>query len=162
MATATATIRNVRVSPKKLGLLCGAIKGKKIEDALWIIRNSGKGSQEYFVHAITNAESILKSKGESASILYIKNSSVDKGTVMKRFRPGARGYSNTYKHFLSHLHVTVSTEPIKSKKSKTEKSASKIKSSKADTKKTNAKKIIKNNNKTNKLAKKTKKDQNGS
>lgn len=162
MATATATIRNVRVSPKKLGLLCGAIKGKKIEDALWIIRNSGKGSREYFVHAITNAESILKSKGESVSILYIKNASVDKGTVMKRFRPGARGYSNTYKHFLSHLHVTVSTKPKKSKKDKTNTSEISDKNKSIDSKKAVNKKVINKKNNVKMPVKKTKKDQNGS
>lgn len=159
MAIATATIRNVRVSPKKLGLLCSAIKGKKVEDALWIIRNSGKGSREYFVHAITNAESILKSKGESVSTLYIENSSVDKGTVMKRFRPGARGYSNTYKHFFSHLHVTVSTKPKKSKKDSAGKT--KISDNKVDNKQSVSKKVTKNNN-VKKPVKKAKKDQNGS
>ncbi len=135
MAEATAKIRNVRVSPKKLVLLCNAIKGKEIEDARWILNSSGKGSVEYFLHALSNAGSILKEKGASQTNIFIKNATVDQGSRLKRHRAGARGYSNVYTHAMSHLTIIVSDDKKPGKKDD-KKELDDIKEKKVDNKKT--------------------------
>lgn len=113
MKNSSATIRNIRVSPKKLILLGKAIKGKALDDAYWIIKSSKKGYSQYYVHALSNAESILKEKSVEPSIATVKNVSVDQGSRLKRFRPGSKGYSYIYKHPLSHLTVELSSKEHK-------------------------------------------------
>lgn len=133
MQEAKATIRHIRVSPKKLILLASAIKGKSLEQARWIVANSQKGYKDYFLHVITNTEAILKDKSVSLNNAYVKNATVDQGARLRRQRPGARGYSNLYRHAMSHLSLTVGIkeENKKDKDSKTTK----------DTKKSTAAKV---------------------
>jgi len=103
MIKAKATIRHIRVSPKKMSLLAVAIRGKNLDQARWIIGNSRKGCAPYFLHALSNAEAILIEKGQTTSEAKICSSAVDQGPRLKRQRAGSRGYSYSYKHNMSHL-----------------------------------------------------------
>lgn len=126
METSTATIRKIRISPKKLILFADAIRGKSLDDAYWIVRSSRKGYKDYLIHALTNAESILKNKNVSVSDIIVKNVKVDQGPRLKRFRPGSRGYSYTYIHPLSHLTIELSSKSKKPKKVKAAKQIKKL------------------------------------
>ena len=113
MLSATVKIRHIRVSPKKMVLLASAIQKRSLEQARFIVNNCGKGYKEHFLHALSNAESIIKEKSPNAKSIVVANVAVNQGARLRRQRAGARGYSNAYKHQMSHLSLTLSeaTQP---------------------------------------------------
>ncbi len=121
MLSATVKIRHIRVSPKKMVLLASAIQKRSLEQARFIVNNCGKGYKEHFLHALSNAESIIKEKSPDAKNLIVENVIVNQGARLRRQRAGARGYSNTYKHQMSHLSLTLSETPHSNETSESDK-----------------------------------------
>ncbi len=84
--------RSIRVSPQKLGLVAGLIRGKNVQDALVQLTFSKKAIasevKKLLESAIANAEN-----NHSLDIdrLYISQIWVGKGIVMKRVHSRARG-----------------------------------------------------------------------
>ncbi len=113
MTKATTTIKYAKVAPLKAARISGAIRNKKVSQALWIIKASNLRCGSYFNHAITNAMAILKDKGSVASDPIVSEVRIDKGPVFKRFRSGSRGYGNRYVHKTSNIILTLSDEPRK-------------------------------------------------
>ncbi|MBP6930009.1 uL22 family ribosomal protein [Patescibacteria group bacterium] len=113
MTQAKVLIRYIRVSPKKMALLASALQKKTLEQARFIVNNCNKGYKEYFLHALSNAEAIIKEKSPNAKSIVVANVAVNQGARLRRQRAGARGYSNAYKHQMSHLSLTLSeaTQP---------------------------------------------------
>jgi len=119
MAEATATIKFIRISPRKMALLARAIKGQSLTRAEWIIKDSQLSSESYFNHALTNATAMLKQKGTTTSELWVKNAIVDQASRLKRHRPTQRGRALPFQHVASHLQVTLTDEnPIKKQEEK--------------------------------------------
>jgi large subunit ribosomal protein L22 len=91
LAVATA----VRGSPRKLNLVAGLIRGKKAGDALNILQFSTKAMaidvRKCLASAIANAEN---NHNLDVDALVVKEASVGKGLVMKRFSARARGRSS--------------------------------------------------------------------
>jgi len=122
VSTATAKVKFLKASPKKLRPLARAIAHKKLSDAEWIIKNSRHGHASEFWHALTNAQAMLKNRGESITDARVTVVCVNDGPRLKRTRPSARGRSSSYEHVLSHLSLTITTdEPDKSKLKETPK-----------------------------------------
>ena len=86
--------KNVRTSPRKLALVCNFIKGKKADIALRDLEFSrkriAKDVSKTVKSAISNAENNHQLDIDK---LVIKEATVGKSMVMKRFRPRARGRS---------------------------------------------------------------------
>jgi large subunit ribosomal protein L22 len=117
MPQATAQLKHLKVSAKKIRPLASALRGKNIEQADWIIKNSRSGSASNFWHTLTNAKAMLEAKNGSATKAIIAEIRVDEGSRLKRFRPVARGRSAAYQHGQSHLSITLSDEiKVKTKK----------------------------------------------
>lgn len=116
MALFTAKVNYLKASAKKLRPFAQALKGKKIDEAEWIIKNSGLGHAPEFWHALTNALSMAKSKGEAVTDATVSQIAVSDGPRLKRFRPVARGRSAGYRHTLSHLSLTIQTDAVKKTK----------------------------------------------
>lgn len=89
---AKAELRMVRISPIKLNLVAGLIRGLKVEKALANLTFSKKRISEdvkkLLESAIANAEN---NHGLDVDSLVITEASVGKAMVMKRFRARARG-----------------------------------------------------------------------
>ena len=89
---AKAELRMVRVSPQKLNLVAGLIRGLKVEKALANLTFSKKrisnDVKKLLESAIANAEN---NHGLDVDSLVITEASVGKAMVMKRFRARARG-----------------------------------------------------------------------
>lgn len=89
---AKAELRMVRVSPQKLNLVAGLIRGLKVEKALANLTFSKKriaiDVKKLLESAIANAEN---NHGLDVDNLVIVEASVGKAMVMKRFRARARG-----------------------------------------------------------------------
>src|SRR5689334_10969422 len=89
---AKATLRNLRISPQKLNLIAGLIRGKHVSSALDLLsfskRRAAQDVYKVLVSAISNAEN---NHGLDIDSLFVAEASVGKGLVMKRFHARARG-----------------------------------------------------------------------
>ncbi len=110
MEEAVAKIRNLRGSPIKIRPLVDQIRGLKVEQALSLLEYSGKRAagpiKEVLKSAIANAEN---NKGMDVDTLIVSRVHVDKGMVMKRFRPRARGRASRILKSSSHVTVAVAS-----------------------------------------------------
>jgi large subunit ribosomal protein L22 len=98
----------IRVSPRKLGLVAGLIRGKKAEAALAELtfsrRRIAKDVKKVLQSAIANAEN---NHQLDVDRLYVAEASVGKAAVMKRFHARARGRASSIHKPLSNLTIVV-------------------------------------------------------
>ena len=145
---AQAVVRNIRVSPRKLNLVAQQIRGKKVERALNELTFSQKriaGTvKKCLQSAIANAEN---NHDLDVDDLVVKEASVGKNLVMKRFHARARGNAGGIEKFFSQITIVVEekreekTEEAKAAPAKGK--AKKASSAKAPAKKPAAKKAKK-------------------
>lgn len=105
---AKAIGRRLRVSPQKLNLMAGLIRGKSAEAALSELTFSNKAIakdvKKVVQSAIANAENNHQLDVDQ---LYIAEAHVGKALVMKRMRPRGRGRSAGIIKPFSHITVVV-------------------------------------------------------
>ena len=105
---ALAVATTVRGSPYKLNLVAGLNRGKKAGDALNILSFSRKAMavdvRKCLASAIANAEN---NHNLDVDALVVKEASVGKSIVMKRFTPRARGRSSRIIKPFARLRVVV-------------------------------------------------------
>jgi len=105
-AIATATM--VRGSPRKLNLVAGLIRGRKVEEALNILKFSKKGMAEdaykVLASAVANAEN---NHNLDVDALVVAEASVGKSITMKRFATRGRGKSTRILKPFSRLRIVV-------------------------------------------------------
>jgi large subunit ribosomal protein L22 len=105
---ALAVATTVRGSPYKLNLVAGLIRGKKVGDALNILSFSKKAMaidvRKVLASAIANAEN---NHNLDVDALVVKEASVGKALVMKRFTPRARGRASRIIKPFSRIRVVV-------------------------------------------------------
>ena len=138
---AVAIARNIRVSPRKLNLVAQQIRGKKVENALNVLTFSQKRIagvvKKTLQSAIANAEN---NHDLDVDDLVVKEASVGKNLVMKRFHARARGNAGGIEKFFSQ--ITIVVEEKREEKAEEVKPAAQGKPAKgkAAAKKTSAKK----------------------
>jgi len=105
-ALAVATM--VRGSPRKLNLVAGLIRGRKVEEAMNILKFSPKAMAEdvskVLASAVANAEN---NHNLDVDALVVAEASVGKSMVMKRFATRARGRSSRVIKPFSRIRVVV-------------------------------------------------------
>ena len=105
---AMAICKMVRVSPQKLNLVAGLIRGKKVERALADLtfskRRIAGDVKKVLESAIANAEN---NHGLDVDSLVVAEASVGKSLVMKRFRPRARGRTGKILKPFSRIRILV-------------------------------------------------------
>jgi large subunit ribosomal protein L22 len=105
---ALAVATTIRGSAQKLNLVAGLIRGKKVGDALNILTFSKKGMaidvRKVLASAIANAEN---NHNLDVDALVVKEASVGKSIVMKRFATRGRGKSTRIIKPFSRLRVVV-------------------------------------------------------
>jgi large subunit ribosomal protein L22 len=105
---AQAVARMIRVSPRKLNLVAGLIRGKKVGTALADLTFSRKriaiDVRKTLESAIANAEN---NHDLDVDDLVVAEAHVGKALVMKRFAPRARGRSGRIEKPFSNLTIVV-------------------------------------------------------
>ena len=105
---ALAVATNVRGSAYKLNLVAGLIRGRKVGEALNILTFSTKAMavdvRKVLASAIANAEN---NHNLDVDALIVKEASVGKALVMKRFTPRARGRAARIEKPFSRIRVVV-------------------------------------------------------
>jgi len=101
-----AFLKNYHQSPRKVRLVASLIKGKKVTDALtqldFINKRATLPIKKLINSAVANAENNFNLKRDD---LFVKDLRVDKGMVMKRMIPGARGRGYPFDRRMSHIFV---------------------------------------------------------
>ena len=100
-----AILKNYRQSPRKVRLLADVVRGKKVNEALAALKFVDKRAAGPFSKVIESALANAVQTGKQAETLFIKKVAVDKGTVLKRFRPRARGSASRINKRNSHISV---------------------------------------------------------
>lgn len=100
-----AILKNYRQSPRKVRLLADLVRGKSVADALTTLRFVDKRASGPFAKVIESAVANAKDLGKNVDSLFIKRVAVDKGDVLKRFMPRARGSASRINKRNSHISV---------------------------------------------------------
>lgn len=106
---AKAHARYLRIAPRKARLVVDLIRGKKVAEAISILRHTPKGSspliEKVLNSAVANAE---HNYSLDPNDLVISEIYVNEGPTMKRFRPRAQGRASRINKRTSHITVVVS------------------------------------------------------
>ncbi|MFN4284147.1 MAG: 50S ribosomal protein L22 [Alphaproteobacteria bacterium] len=98
----------IRISPRKLGVVAGLIRGKKADAALAELtfskRRIAGDVKKVLQSAIANAENNHQLDVDK---LYVAEASVGKALVMKRFHARARGRAGRIEKLFSNLTLVV-------------------------------------------------------
>jgi len=105
---ARAVGKYLRVSAQKTRLVADMVRGKKVDEALILLRftpkKSGRLITKVLRSAMANAEN---TKAVDLEKLYIKTIKIDQGPRLKRFRPRAMGRATRIIKPSSHITVVL-------------------------------------------------------
>ena len=105
---AKAIAKNIRISADKIRLVVNLIRGKKVDEAMSILKNMNKKSarivEKVLVSAVANAEN---NHNLSKDKLYVVNAYVNEGPVMKRMIMDSRGHVGRNDRRTSHVTIGV-------------------------------------------------------
>jgi large subunit ribosomal protein L22 len=110
---AHATLKYARTSPQKARLVCRAVSGKRASDALNSLNHTIKKAiardiAKLVKSAVANMQEKYNDMHIDLDELKIKEIFVNKGPVMKRFRPRAQGRVGRIIKPTSHITVVIS------------------------------------------------------
>lgn len=104
----TALAKGVRMSPRKVSLVAGLVRGRTVADALVILEHTPKRAAKPVAKAIASAKAnaVANHRADEKSLI-IENLQVTAGTRLKRFRPAAMGRALPYQKRTSHIKVVL-------------------------------------------------------
>ncbi|PYQ51121.1 MAG: 50S ribosomal protein L22 [Acidobacteria bacterium] len=109
---ATATLKYLKASPQKVRLVADLIRGKKVDEALSILRftkkSSAKDLEKLLRSAVANAENT--EKGVDSDDLVVSKIYVNEGPREKRVQPAPMGRAYRIQKRKAHVTVHVSDE----------------------------------------------------
>lgn len=106
-----ASLNQYRQSPRKVRLVAEVIRGKKVADALVLMRVAVKRASSPLEKLIRSAVSNAKNNHSlEESKLYVKNITVNEGPTLKRFMPRAFGMAKRINKRTSHIELTLATK----------------------------------------------------
>jgi len=106
-----ATTRFVRGSHHKFGRYCGLIRGKGAQEALDILDHMPSPLARVIFKTLHSAcANADHNNSVAVEDLIVKSAFADKGPIMRRWRPRARGRATPIRKRLSHVTVVVGTK----------------------------------------------------
>ena len=110
---AQAVTKNIRVSPRKLNLVAGLIRGRTAQDAVATLtfskRRIAQTVKKTLESAIANAEN---NHSLDVDRLVVTKAEVGRAVVMKRFHARGRGRSSRVEKWFSHLKIVVAEQTL--------------------------------------------------
>ncbi len=132
-----AFLKNYRQSPRKVRLVADLLKGKRVSEAFVHLGALPKRASLPIAKLLASAVANAKQAGISDENLIVANVTVNKGIVLKRSMPRARGSASRINKRTSHVTLTL-MEKGAEKKAKPVKAEKKV-----TVKKVTAKKAVK-------------------
>ena len=106
---AKAYLRYVRISPRKVQIVCDLIRGKDVGTAMAILMQTPKAASEPLIKllksAVANAEN---NNGMDVEKLYVSTAIANPGPTLKRGMPRAQGRYNRILKRTTHITIGVS------------------------------------------------------
>src|SRR3989344_5337339 len=114
----SATLRNLRIAPRKVRLVADLIRGKSVREAEAILRFTTKKGTPAFTKLLKAAATAAKQRFEvQENQLYIEKLTVDEGSKLKRWRARARGQAFEIQKKTSHITLVLGSRgELKEKK----------------------------------------------
>lgn len=106
----SATLRGLRIAPRKVRIVVDTVRGKPVNDALKILAFTRKAAALPVEKLIRSALANAEQEGADVDTLHVSTITVDQGPTMKRFRPRAQGRAYRIEKKTSHVYVAL-TEP---------------------------------------------------
>lgn len=89
---AKAYLSHVRISPRKVKIVCDLIRGKDVKTASAILQNTRKAAPEYLIKLLKSAAANAENNHQmNPDALYVAEVFATPGPVMKRIHARARG-----------------------------------------------------------------------
>lgn len=108
---ARAVLRYARISSRKVKIVADLIRGKKVDEALAIIKFTPKASSEILEKllksAIANAEN---NHGMNRGNLIVSEIYANQGPTLKRIRPAAKGSAVRIRKRTCHITIVLKEE----------------------------------------------------
>lgn len=103
-----ATIKGVRMSPRKISLVASLVRGRNLADAFIILEHVPKRAAKPVAKALASAKAnAVNNHRLDEKTLVIDQLQVTAGPRLKRFRPAAMGRAQPYQKRTSHISITV-------------------------------------------------------
>lgn len=106
-----AKLNNCPTSPRKMRLVADMIRGKQVELAMHMLKNSPQQSSIRLYKLVKSAIANWQAKNEGARLedsnLYIKEISVDSGRMLKRIRTAPQGRAHRIRKRSNHVTLVV-------------------------------------------------------
>jgi large subunit ribosomal protein L22 len=108
---AVAKLRNVPTSPRKMRLVANLVRGKRVTQALGLLRFEANSGAERVEKLLLSALANWQQKNADERIedanLYVTEISVDEGRQLKRLRPAPQGRGHRIRKRSNHITLTV-------------------------------------------------------
>lgn len=106
---AKAVAKYIRISPRKVRQVVDLIRGKKVSDALAILKFAPQKASEAISKVVKSAVANAEHNNEAnADSLFVSQIFVDQGPSLKRTMPRAMGRADMIRKRTSHITVVVS------------------------------------------------------
>jgi large subunit ribosomal protein L22 len=118
---ATAKLRYLRITPRKVRVVADLIRGKNVSAALaqltFVEKRAAEPLAKLLRSAVANAEQAAKDQNLDVDQLTVKELMIDQGPSLRRFMPRAMGRAFKVLKKTSHISLTISDESPKKKRS---------------------------------------------
>jgi large subunit ribosomal protein L22 len=108
---ATARLKNVPTSPRKMRLVADLIRGQRVNKALNILKYEAMHPsfrlEKLLLSAISNWQAKNADQRDAVADLYVKEIFVDGGRILKRLRPAPQGRAHRVRKRSNHVTLVV-------------------------------------------------------
>lgn len=105
---ATATLRYIRIAPRKMRLMAHVIKNLPVNQAEAQLEIFTRKPSSPLAKLLKSAIANAKDQQLDLKKLFVSDIRVDKGPMLKRFMPRAQGRATPIHKFTSHVYLTLS------------------------------------------------------
>ena len=134
---ATAKLRYLRITPRKVRVVADLIRGKKVDRALaqlaFVEKRAAEPLAKLLRSAVANADQASKGAVD-VDQLVVKELMVDQGPSLRRYMPRAMGRAFKILKKTSHISLTVTDTAIATKDTKKNRKATRKSAAKAEVK----------------------------
>ena len=103
-----AYAKDLRMSPRKVKLVCDVLRGKSVGDAVAILMNTPKLAAEPMLKVLKSAVANAENNNEmDVEKLYVSKCFVTPGPTLKRIRPVSKGRAYRILKRTSHITLAV-------------------------------------------------------
>jgi large subunit ribosomal protein L22 len=106
-----ASLKFLRVAPRKVRLVADQVRGLKVGDALAVLKYRPHSAAKPLAKLLRSAVANAENRGGRVDVdaLVVKTLTVDQGPKMRRFMPRAQGRAYRIEKKTSHVYVELGT-----------------------------------------------------